>query len=254
MVIGPHPQPAAPRRYGLRTRDPAHAVLLVLPVFVVYQVGILFTDGWRNGADFITPFLLHLCRGDLTAYSFVQAGLVLTALGYWLFSHPVDRLQPLDFVKVVSESTLWAFLLGPLVAESLMGLGFVPARILPADTAGAPALGVLDALVLSAGAGAYEELFFRVFLMTGGALALMRLRVRPWLAWSFALLGSSLVFSAFHYVPIGGEAWALWSFLFRVALGMLFGLLYVFRGFAVAVYTHTLYDILILVPTALGLL
>jgi len=39
----------------------------------------------------------------------------------------------------------------------------------------------------------------------------------------------------------------VWVFTFRFLAGILFGLLFWFRGFAVAVYTHAIYDIVVLV-------
>ena len=43
-------------------------VALVAPLFVVYQVGVLFTNGWRNGADFVTPNLIRLLNNDAVWY------------------------------------------------------------------------------------------------------------------------------------------------------------------------------------------
>lgn len=40
-------------------------------------------------------------------------------------------------------------------------------------------------------------------------------------------------------------------FGYRLILGIILGLLFVSRGFAIAVYTHTLYDIIVLVPRLL---
>jgi membrane protease YdiL (CAAX protease family) len=57
---------------------------------------------------------------------------------------------------------------------------------------------------------------------------------------------SSLLFSAAHYHPFGSEDWEVWSFAYRAVAGVLFGILFVTRGFAVAAYTHALYDIHVL--------
>jgi hypothetical protein len=50
-----------------------------------------------------------------------------------------------------------------------------------------------------------------------------------------------------HYLPPTGDPWSLASFTFRALAGMAFAALFKLRGFAVAVYTHALYDVFVLV-------
>ena len=103
-------------------------------------------------------------------------------------------------------------------------------------------------IVMSVGAGVHEELVFRLVLFGGISAALMR-----WRGWSarrsglVALLVSSLSFSAVHYVGSKSDPFTLFSFSYRFVAGMLFAGLYATRSFAVAVYTHALYDVLVLV-------
>jgi hypothetical protein len=58
---------------------------------------------------------------------------------------------------------------------------------------------------------------------------------------------SSAAFSAVHHLGPLGDPLAVWIFVFRMLAGVLFGLLFWFRGFAVAVYTHAIYDVIVLV-------
>jgi hypothetical protein len=62
-----------------------------------------------------------------------------------------------------------------------------------------------------------------------------------------AVLLSSVIFSAFHYRPIGYDEFQLWSFSYRVLAGIVFAVLFAARGFAVAAYTHAIYDVFVLV-------
>ena len=57
----------------------------------------------------------------------------------------------------------------------------------------------------------------------------------------------ALLFSLAHYVGPGGDTFAIHSFLFRFLAGALFGIIFLGRGLAVAVYTHAIYDIYVLV-------
>ena len=57
---------------------------------------------------------------------------------------------------------------------------------------------------------------------------------------------AAAVFSGWHYFGQFGEPFELRSFLFRWVCGVVFTLIYVFRGFAPVVWTHALYDIWVL--------
>ena len=255
---------APPVGYLARTRDGVNSAVLTLPLFVLYQVGILLTDGWRNGADFVTPRLLALVQGSTALYFVLNLAVAGAVFVWWYRSSLRTQLPARTFFAVAAESTGYALVLGGLVSSLLLRLGLEPAGMsvtqaalgwttaLPARAgAGEPDFGVLDSIVMSIGAGTYEELVFRVLLMGG---ALWGLRYTAWsrtVQWTVAIVGTSLLFSAFHYWPIGGDTFTLWSFMFRFVLGMVFAGLYWARGFAVAAYTHAIYDIFILVPAAL---
>jgi hypothetical protein len=102
--------------------------------------------------------------------------------------------------------------------------------------------------MVSLGAGIYEELLFRVLLVSG-----LMLLARRGLGWSrraagiFAVVAGALIFSAFHYVGTYGDRFALGSFAFRAVAGLLFSGLYVLRGFGITAWTHALYDVFLAV-------
>jgi hypothetical protein len=99
-------------------------------------------------------------------------------------------------------------------------------------------------LTVSLGAGLYEELLFRVLIVGGLMVAGKRL-----MAWGpvttrvFAVLGGALVFAAFHYIGPYADTLALKSFVFRTVAGLAFSGLYVARGFGITAWTHSLYDV-----------
>jgi hypothetical protein len=59
-------------------------------------------------------------------------------------------------------------------------------------------------------------------------------------------LVSSALFSAAHHVGPLGDPLRLGVFTYRMLAGIVFGLIFWFRGFAVAVYTHALYDMYVM--------
>jgi len=67
-----------------------------------------------------------------------------------------------------------------------------------------------------------------------------------WAAVPAAFLMSAAAFSAVHHLPPYGDPLTVGLFTFRLLAGVFFGLLFWFRGFAVAVYTHALYDMYVL--------
>ena len=105
--------------------------------------------------------------------------------------------------------------------------------------------GPIQAIVLSAGAGFHEELVFRLFLLGGMALGLKKiLPNQPWLGVTIAVVVTSVLFSLAHYV--GPPEFTWYTFWYRSFAGIFFAALFVARGFAVAAYTHALYDIYVM--------
>ena len=106
------------------------------------------------------------------------------------------------------------------------------------------AVGIIARLVAFCGAGLYEELVFRLALITallalfGDALKLER---APALAVSIAL--SAIAFAAYHPNHDADGQFLAHRFVFFLGAGLYFGILYASRGFGVAVATHALYDI-----------
>jgi hypothetical protein len=58
---------------------------------------------------------------------------------------------------------------------------------------------------------------------------------------------AAAVFSGWHYIGSLGDSFDMTSFVFRWVCGLVFTVIYWFRGFAPAVWTHALYDVWVLV-------
>jgi hypothetical protein len=110
----------------------------------------------------------------------------------------------------------------------------------------APSFDMSTKLMISLGAGFYEELLFRVVVV--GALAALGTRVLMWtprVAGVVACVLGALLFSAFHYIGPYGDHLQVSSFVFRFLAGLTFSALYLLRGFGVTAWTHALYDIFV---------
>lgn len=232
------------KRYLSETRDPYTNVILVLPLFVAYQIGILATGGVRNGVDFMTDVLFLAAGHDFWTYVGINLGVLGLFVCALLYLRESGKFRMSIWPWVIAESTAYAALLGTAVITVMRQLGL--GGLLATGAAGE--YGLIDKLVLSIGAGMYEELVFRL-LLTGGLFLLGR-KIFDWSSWVaalFAVLLSSLAFSGVHYIGSLADAFTLGSFLFRFFAGVILAVIFYLRGFAVAVYTHAIYDVLVMV-------
>jgi hypothetical protein len=220
------------------------SLILVFPLFLIYQVGVLFTLPMLNGVDFLTTLLFASVGLTLKGYLlFLAAVVAVFALAVALLKRK-QHFNGKVFLPVILESSLYALTMGSLIVLLMTKvLGFSPHLAV-----GLPEQGLLARVVMSLGAGVYEESVFRLGLL-GGCIAAFEklLGMSRWAAVLGALVFSSAVFSFVHYLPPTGDAFSFGSFTFRLLAGVVFGVLYKVRGFAVAVYTHAFYDIFVLV-------
>jgi len=225
------------------SRNLLTGLVLVFPLLLLYQIGVVLIYPMINGADFLTRFLFHNIGLSRSAY------LGYTALVAALFGVLVlifRRRQQINlkiFGPVLLESAIYALTMGSLIV-------FVMTRVFGIN----PRLSVLQdeglvgRLIMSLGAGFWEETTFRLGILSATAALCERVvGMRRFFALLLALGVSSFLFSAAHHIPPYGDPLHLGVFTFRFLAGVFFGLLFWFRGFAVAAYTHALYDIYVLI-------
>ena len=220
------------------------SLVLVFPLFLIYQIGVLFTMPLLNGADFITTLLFSSFGLTLKGYLLFLAGvLTLFAVAVGLLKRK-QHFNGKVFLPVVLESTIYALTMGSLIVLLMTKV----LRFSPGLAVGLPEQGIVTRVVMSLGAGVYEETVFRLGLLAGSIASFEKLLgMSRWAAVVGGFLLSSTVFSFVHYLPPMGDAFTFSSFTFRLLAGIVFGLLFKLRGFAVAAYTHAFYDIFVLV-------
>jgi Type II CAAX prenyl endopeptidase Rce1-like len=226
------------------SRNLLTSLILVFPLFLIYQLGVLVIFPLINGADFLTRFLFHnlgLSRTAYLAYIAVVAAVFAIAVAVL---RKRQRLNLAIAVPVLFESAIYALTMGSVIVLVMTRVfGFNP-RL----AAGITGESVLTRMVMSVGAGVWEETTFRLGLLTGLAVLFERvIKMRRFVALLLAFGISSLIFSAVHHIPPYGDPLRLDVFTFRFLAGICFGLIFWFRGFAVAAYTHALYDIYVLI-------
>ena len=217
------------------------SLLLVLPLLVFYELGIL-TSETRNGADLITQTLLQLI--GLKGFLAVQGALLVSIIGLAVYLRKTEQFEFKQLLPVLLESAIYALTMGTLILFVMEDLLRIDPRLVAAPV---KSMGLFDRLVMSAGAGVHEELVFRLLIMGGLILFFDKVvKLRNWLSVALAMLISSVAFSAAHHIGQLGDPLQLGVFIYRVIAGLFFAALYRFRSFAIAVYSHTLYDIYVL--------
>jgi CAAX prenyl protease-like protein len=223
-------------------RPPLHVALaLTLPLFLLYQVGVLLVPT-ASGADLVTAALMRLVRGSLPAYLGALGGLAAMLIVVVAVRRRNKGMGPAMLVPVLLESGIYALTMGTLIL-------FVMARVLgfPLPLLAGHAMGALEKVVLSLGAGFHEELLFRLALFGGMAAAGTRwLGLGPVGAGLLAGVLSSALFALAHHVGPMGDPLRADLLTYRFLAGGFFAALFRWRGFAIAAYTHALYDLYVL--------
>jgi hypothetical protein len=257
-------------RYLREGSGPLADLALTLPLFIVYHLGVVWLDV-QNAADVVTRELKALASSSLPAYSGLTLAVGALFVGILLVLGRGHTLRWQRFALVAAEGVLYAVAMR-LVASYVVGKVHLDAGAPTTESlafmvvswvGGAPtppplevstpaeSLGFMTAIVLSLGAGLYEEVAFRVGLYGLGRKVLLAMmpealpgqRLAASLGWAAF---SAAVFSGWHYVGQFGDPFELRSFVFRWVCGLVFTLIYVFRGFAPVVWTHALYDVWVL--------
>ena len=244
--------------YWKTSRSPRYSVLFALPLLLLYEaLAALLSgadgSGIRNGADVLMKSAFEGAAGP---HGHLLFGLVMIAGSIWIISRDQKRsggrLRPAVFGTMFAESLLLASVFGLVVGTvTALLLGQLPSLAfqLLAVQDGIPMteMSAATRLMVSLGAGLYEELLFRVLLVSG--IALLGTRVIGWQPRSAAMVAvvvGAFIFSAFHYVGPYGDPFELRSFVFRMVAGLFFSGLYVVRGFGITAWTHALYDVFVL--------
>ncbi len=260
------------------TSQPLYALLFLLPLIVVYELGTLWVNTQhieqtlvqRRVVAFI--WLSKLAQGVGIEPSWAWAFPGIVVLVILLAWHVAARKSWNIHLPWLGWMTLESLVLAlPLLAvNAAMGssarvtsaaaqaaLNAPSATAIIAQTAtGALNNGhsYLAHLVTGIGAGIYEELVFRLILI-GLIIMILEdlLKVKADIAAAVAIILSALLFSAHHYVGVNGrelvllkaEPFTMLSFVFRAAAGVYFAILFRYRGYGITAGAHAAYNIVL---------
>ena len=232
--------------YLLKSKTSFYSFLFTLPLFFLYEVNILFLS-WddilvvRNGADFLMRNILE----SFDIYGLYGLGLVffLGLLVTYIFFIKEDQQHEVNvnfLFIMLAESVLWSVVLYFLLFKFM---------VLLMNPIGKT---ILQQVTLAIGAGIYEEFLFRVLLIAGlsGILGFVFMWDKTFKN-IIAVVLSGGIFSAFHFMGEYGDFFSMELFLIRFFAGLILGVLYMYRGFGITAYTHSIYDLIVLIRMTL---
>ena len=231
--------------YQFESRRPWVCLLFVLPMILAYEFATLIQGEHllRSGVDqWLDQFFRSFGFGQLVLLPVITAGILIA------WHHQLDdhwRVRVSVFGGMIIETIglglmmYWTAKAFYLLSQS-EGVAAIPA-LTPTESSAAWWSNTIAML----GSGIYEELFFRLILLAPTIYFASR--------WTPSGLGHwigiavvSLLFAALHYdfINPAGASFEPTSFFFRFGASVIFSVLFLYRGFGIAVGTHVAFDIL----------
>lgn len=225
--------------YLANSAHPFYGAITALGMLVLYEVFLVWEPDapvmFRNAPEAWMRTLLHSfgLSHHYISFFWITLGLIAIPL-FWRQGVVVSKRIVL-FIAL--EALFWGISAGVVIQLIMNSLLLAAGRLTGHLTSD---------IALAMGAGLFEELFFRVGLTSILILGFRGLFASKILATLAAVLVASVLFSLAHYTGNAGDAFTLYSFVFRFFAGLWFTSLYAWRGFAVTALSHAFYDILII--------
>jgi len=241
-----------PAPYWEATQWPLQCLYFLLPLLVVYEIGTILVAHWAESSS-QRILAERLLRNFFDLFGIAGVHLpaitIVVVLICWHIARPKDPAKPQGRLQMgmLAESLVLAvplFVLQLLTLRVIHGQGELAMMATDGELSAVQAWA--SKLVLSIGAGLYEELVFRLLAITVLMIVFEEVLAIPrkWAALT-ALVCSSLAFSWYHFW--GGEVRpaAMVSAIFFALAGAYFAGIFMLRGFGIVVGTHAAADVLI---------
>ena len=234
--------------YWTESRKPVYSFLVSLPIIVLYEIGIFIINSddivvIRNGADVLIKNLL-----ELSGIIGIQSSGIILFIGFiFIFLFNLKTISNTDFKKdyfpiMIIESFLWGVFL-------FFAMSFIQKTYFsfPSNNLW------FSQIVMSLGAGIYEEIIFRFILIS--LLAKVIIFLFGWnktISRFYGIIISAALFSVFHFIGPYSDLPDLTLFVVRFLGGIFLGYLFILRGFGITSYTHCIYNLIVVVSLTTG--
>ena len=233
--------------YFKQSKSPFYSFIFILPLFIIYEFGISAISSEdlptiRNGADVLLRKVLPTI-GLSGIYGMGLLLLVGILIAFFINKGKFKdiSLRSNYFIFMIFESLFWSVILFVILSQGQLLLGKGTGKLL------------IQQIVLSIGSGIFEEFVFRVLLVGGIALIVGIFIKKQYLyKMSISIIIAAIIFSIFHFVGEYADTPKISLFLLRLLAGIVLGYVYIFRGFGIAAYSHSFYNLIVftqIVPT-----
>ena len=220
-----------------------------IPLLIIYQIMAFYlTKSFLNENRSVAETWLLGLFSIFGTIGFIFLGLIAAGLIFYFYKQ--KKIKNIPFIKsfyilMIIESIVYSFFFGAIVIKILKL--FQPQIILNINLTSDK----LKSIMLSLGAGYFEELIFRVILYGGITFAVFftakkiksdaKLKIFKFFTRFIVAIITATFFALSHH--LFGEPFSNYAFLFRTISGLIFVILYELRGFGIAAYTHAFYDL-----------
>tara|TARA_B100000941_G_scaffold252294_1_gene199324 strand:+ start:107 stop:802 length:696 start_codon:yes stop_codon:yes gene_type:complete len=223
--------------YYFKSKSLFYSLIITFPLFIFYEIGIFYMfqaniPYSKNGADvLIEEFINMLGLNGYYAASSILFIVFFLILYFQRKNFKTFKISSKYLSLMIMESFLYAVLLVLLLQNIYLSQGVN--------------MNNLNNFILSIGAGLYEELIFRFFLLFFLSKSFIFIfKMKEFSSLLLSIIASSVLFSLFHY--IGQESFNSYSFTLRFIAGIYLSLIYINRGFGIVALTHAFYDLFVI--------
>ncbi len=232
--------------YFSLSRNDFYSVIFVIPLFILYQLLGFFYNFQshlivKNSADVFIKYFFQI-------FSIEYANLI-----YLIFFSSLILLIFLNNKKLFISSEIKLPFLFLMILESalhsisLLAIMSLIYELLPLNLSFF-SNDIIEGIYLSIGAGIWEELLFR-YIIISSLLFIFNKMIYDFSIVSYFIIiaFSSALFSYYHFIGINSELINMSIFIYRFIAGIILSILFIFRGLGVTVYTHTFYDLYLVI-------
>jgi len=227
--------------YWILSKSPYYSFIFIIPFLIIYEFMVLFlsrneVSTLRNGADILLRQFMSLF-GDIGLYIISTSFFLIFLIIFLLQKKNINEtsIKSKYLLFMLFEGLIWGIVLYFFMLFSQTLLMFPTSKEL------------ISQIILSIGAGLYEELVFRVLLI----MFLTKL-IKIIFLWNYlicllvSMTLSAIVFSYFHFLGPYGDPLSFSVFIYRFLGGFFLGFLYILRGFGITAYAHINYNLIII--------
>ncbi len=226
--------------YLKQSKSLFYSFIFILPLLIIYEFGISAISSKdlptiRNGADVLLRKILA-AAGVSGIYGLAILLLIGIIITFFINKGKFKKLQFKGnyFIVMLLESIFWSIILFIILSQGQLLLGKGTGKLL------------IQQIVLSIGSGMFEEFVFRVMLVGVFAL-IVGLFIKNQYFWkmTISIIAAAIIFSVFHFIGEYADIPKTSLFILRFTAGIILGYIYILRGFGIAAYSHSFYNLIV---------